>query len=146
MSGNSQKPGRRPLRKHESLPLPAAKVRAISLENHLALEVVKAGAGGNDQMGCLLRVVYLAYHLSAGTATGEDVELYRQAEQALNACIGRAVQSRQWALQEDEQERVAQVLSLHDAQLATVLTHRYLRAWEQMRVFLKTGGDSPLVG
>ncbi|MGN5643414.1 hypothetical protein [Burkholderia multivorans] len=128
------------------LPLPPAKVRDTSLENHLALVVVNAGEGGNDQMSCLLRVVYLAYYLRDETASGADVRLYRQAEQALNTCIERAVQSHNWALLEDEQELLGQVLSRHDEQLATVPAYRYVRAWEQMRAFLKAERASPIIG
>jgi len=145
MSGNSRKAGRRPLTKHDLLPLPPAKVREISLENHLAFAVVNAGAGGGDQMSCLLRVVYLAYYLRDETISGSDNELYRQgAEQALNACIERAAQSHHWALLDNEQALLAQVLSLHDEQLAAVPAYRYVRAWERMQAFLKAERVSPI--
>lgn len=97
-------------------------------------------------MSCLLRVVYLAYYLRDETASGADVGLYRQAEQALNTCIERVVQSHNWALLEDEQELLGEVLSRHDEQLATVSAYRYVRAWEQMRAFLKAERASPIIG
>ena len=42
------------------LPLPTAKVRALSLENHLERSTVRSGRGYFDQICCLIRVVYLA--------------------------------------------------------------------------------------
>jgi hypothetical protein len=60
--GNSPGQGHRPLTKAELLPLPSARVRAVSLENHLALAALRTAAGSHV-MGCLLRVVYLAWYL-----------------------------------------------------------------------------------
>ncbi|RQR51436.1 hypothetical protein DIE19_29465 [Burkholderia sp. Bp9126] len=42
-------PSRRPRSKAELLPLPAALVRDISLENHLALATIRAGHGTPDR-------------------------------------------------------------------------------------------------
>ena len=48
-------------------PLSTEKVRALSLENHLTLAVVRSGNEDCDQVVCLLRVVYLAF--SSATRT-----------------------------------------------------------------------------
>lgn len=146
MSGNSRKPARRPLTKSDLLPLPAAKVCSMSLENHMAFAVVKAGKGSREQAGSLLRMIYLAYYLREEVASGRDVDLYRQAEQALERCIERSVQSNAWMLTTDEQEIVGRVLSLHDMQLAAVATHRYVRAWERLQAFLAVGADRSMAG
>lgn len=115
----------------------------MSLENHLALAVVRAGAGSDTQMGRLLRVVYLAWYLREA-CPGVDIDLFRQGERALDGCIERSVPGREWALQEHEQDIVGRILTLHDAQLAVVPAHRYLRAWEQMQAFLQSGRTSVL--
>jgi hypothetical protein len=142
MSGKNRKPGRRALTKGDLLPLPSAKVRAMSLQNHLALATASAGAGDADQVSCLLRVVYLAWHLRDVLATEADRELFRQGEQALERCIERSVANDEWTLPEPEQAIVGQILLLHDAQLAAVSAHRYLRASEQMQAFLRSGRAS----
>ncbi|AOK67864.1 hypothetical protein C6T58_28850 [Burkholderia multivorans] len=139
-------PGRKPLSKSDLLPLPAAKVRSMSLENHMAFAVVKAGKGSREQVSALLRMIYLAYYLREEVASGRDVEWYRQAEQALEHCIERSVQSNAWMLTTEEQEIVGRILSLHDAQLAAVPAHRHVRAWERLQAFLVGGIDRSIVG
>ncbi|KVD02618.1 hypothetical protein [Burkholderia ubonensis] len=62
------RPPRPPRTKEMLLPLATAKVRALSLENHLALATVRAGRGDFDQICCLIRVVYLAYFMRGETA------------------------------------------------------------------------------
>lgn len=115
----------------------------MSLENHLALAALRAGAGSHAQMVCLLRVVYLAWYLREA-CPGVDIDLFRQGERALEGCIARSVPSREWTLPAHEQDIVGQILTLHDAQLAVVPAHRYLRAWEQMQAFLQSGRTSVL--
>lgn len=146
MSGNRRKQRRKPLTKSELLPLPSARVRAMLLENHLAFAVVKSGMGDPDQVSRLLRVVYLAWFLRDASSTGDDIELFRQGERALESCIERSVSSKEWTLDEREQDVVGQLLSLHDAQLAAVPSHRYLRAWERLQAFLTSGQGSVLDG
>ncbi|CAG9257915.1 hypothetical protein BDI4_570016 [Burkholderia diffusa] len=46
-----------PLTKEMLLPLSTEKVRSLSLENHMALAMVRSGNGNCDQVICLLRVV-----------------------------------------------------------------------------------------
>lgn len=58
-----------PLTKEMLLPLPTQKVQALSLENHVALAVVRSGNGDCDQVVCLLRVVYLAFFMRNETAS-----------------------------------------------------------------------------
>jgi hypothetical protein len=108
--------------------LPATKVRALSLENHLAFAVVNARQGSHEQVGRLLRMMYLAYYLRNETASDGDTELYRQAEAALDHCIERSVPSKAWMFTADEQEIIRRVVVLHDEQLMVVPAHRYLRA------------------
>lgn len=69
--------GRKPLTKDKLLPLVAAKVRAISLENHLALATLRSGKGGSQQMLCLLKIVYLAYFLREVGPQGREIEMFR---------------------------------------------------------------------
>ncbi|WP_429322817.1 hypothetical protein [Paraburkholderia sp. GAS448] len=49
------------------LPLPATEVRALSLENHLALAAMRSGHGTISLAMHLLRVLYLAWFLRDAT-------------------------------------------------------------------------------
>ncbi|MPV71349.1 hypothetical protein [Burkholderia sp. BE17] len=126
------------------LPLSTEKVRALSLENHLAFATVRAGRGDAEQIINLLRVVYLAFYLREETASGADLDLYRQAEAALDACVERAKQGERWLLFDCEQAAVESLLVVHDAQLAAISKHRYLAAWDRLQRFVTGTGRSPI--
>ncbi|WP_254616793.1 hypothetical protein [Burkholderia metallica] len=130
--------------KLQLLPLPTEKIRALSLENHLALTTVRAGRGEFDQICCLIRVVYLAYFMRGETAAGKDLESYRCAEAALDACIKRIEQDQPCLLLDHEQTVVERVLVLHDDQLAAVPKFRYFEAWAQLQRFIASGKPSPI--
>ncbi|AOK19211.1 hypothetical protein WL51_23135 [Burkholderia ubonensis] len=135
---------RKPLTKSDLLPLPTAKVRALSLENHMALAAIRAGHGGEEQISCLLRVVYLAFYMRGETEAGADLSVYRQAEAALDACIARAEQGTAWLLLDREQSTIEQILVVHDEQLAAVPMHRYCAAWENLQRFMTGQIRSPI--
>lgn len=126
------------------LTLSSAKVRALSLENHLALATVRAGGGELDQISCLIRVVYLAYFMRNETTSGVDLGAYRDAEAVLDACIKRVEQDEPCLLLDQEQRIVERVLALHDEQLAAAPKFRYLEAWEQLQRFVASGKPSPI--
>jgi hypothetical protein len=120
---------RKVLTKEMLLPLSIGKVRSLSLENHLAFATVRVGRGDSQQVINLLRVVYLAFFLREQTASEAEIDLYRRAEAALDACIERAEHAEQWLLLDHEQKAVERLLAVHDEQLAAVPKHRYLAAW-----------------
>ncbi|KVK80951.1 hypothetical protein WS90_16910 [Burkholderia cepacia] len=126
------------------LPLPTEKVRALSLENHLALAIVRGGRGDLDQVSCLIRVVYLAFYMRDATASGVDFDLYRRAEVALNACVTRVDRGERCLLLDHELATVERILIIHDEQLAAIPWHRYLDAWEQLRRYITVGKHSPI--
>ncbi|RQR72372.1 MULTISPECIES: hypothetical protein [unclassified Burkholderia] len=141
---SSQRPGRSGLTRDVLLPLPTEKVRALSLENHLALATVRGGRGDLDQVSCLVRVVYLAFYLRDATSTGTDFDLYRRAEAALNACVARADRGERCLLLDHELAIVERILVIHDEQLAAIPWHRYLDAWERLRHYIANGRRSPI--
>lgn len=136
--------GRAALTKGMLLPLSTEKVRALSLEHHMALAVVRSGKGSCDQVTCLLRVVYLAFFVRSETTSGSDPDLYRRAETVLDACITRAERGEPWTLREDELADVERVLVVHDEQLAAIPKHRYLAAWDRLQRFIIRTGRSPI--
>ncbi|ARM04489.1 hypothetical protein BOC59_33200 [Burkholderia pseudomallei] len=126
------------------LPLPTEKVHALSLENHLALATVRGGRGDLDQVSCLVRVVYLAFYLREATSAGADIDLYRRAEAALNACVTRAEHGERCLLLDHELATVERLLVVHDEQLAAVPGHRYLDAWKRLQHYIVAGKRSPI--
>ncbi|WP_258170729.1 hypothetical protein [Burkholderia cepacia] len=140
----SPRPGRSGLTREMLLPLPTEKVRALSLENHLALATVRGGHGDLDQVSCLVRVVYLAFYLRETTSAGANFDLYQRAEAALNACVTRAEQGERCLLLDHELATVERILVVHDEQLAAVPWHRYLDAWKQLQHYIVAGKRSPI--
>lgn len=136
--------GRPVLTKEMLLPLSTEKVRSLSLENHMALAVVRSGNGDCEQVICLLRIVYLAFFMRHETAYGSDFDFYRRAEAVLDACIARAECGEPWMLHENEVADVERLLVVHDAQLAAVPKHRYLAAWDRLQRFVTGTGRSPI--
>ena len=80
------------------LPLPVAKVRSMSLENHLALAAMRTGNGNVDQMSCLLKAVYLAYFLREATCDHCGMQAFRASEAALERSATRAQMGHKWTL------------------------------------------------
>ncbi|VWC49222.1 Fis family transcriptional regulator [Burkholderia lata] len=138
------RPGRPGLAKHLLMPLPTEKIQALSLENHLALATVRGGRGDLDQLSCLIRVVYLAFYLRDATATSAEVEPYRRAEAALNACITRVELGERCLLLDHELATVERILVVHDEQLAAIPWHRYLDAWQRLQHYIVAGKRSPI--
>lgn len=136
--------GRSGLTKEMLMSLPTEKVRALSLENHLALATVRGGRGDLDQVSCLVRVVYLAFYLRDATSAGADFDLYRRAEVALNACVTRVDQGESCLLFDHELATLERILVIHDEQLAAIPCHRYLDAWERLRHYITNGKRSPI--
>lgn len=140
-----RKNSRKSLTREMLLPLSVEKMRALSLENHLAFATVRAGRGDSGQIINLLRVVYLAFFLRQETASGADLDLYRRAEAALDACIERAEQGERWLLLDHEQKALERILAVHDGQLAAASRHGYLTAWDRLQRFATRADRSPIL-
>ncbi|HKT66331.1 MAG TPA: hypothetical protein VJR91_22415 [Burkholderia sp.] len=136
--------GRRGGTRHLLMPLPPDKVRTLSLAHHLALETVTTGSGSLDQVGSLVRVVYMAFFLRDTTSTDSTAEPFRRAEHALHACVARVDRGACCRLVDQEPEAVGRILLIHDHQLAAITGHRYLAARERLRHHVATGRRSPI--
>ncbi len=139
-------PSRRPRSKAELLPLPAALVRDISLENHLALATMRAGHGTPETMIALLRVLYLAYFIVEPTVAEGDLALFLQSEAALQQSIEVAGQGRDWQVSEDALALIERLLLRADAIVGSVPKYRYLEAWNRLSRFASSPALSPLPG
>jgi hypothetical protein len=141
----SRRPARQPLTRAQLLPLPAAKARALSLEQHLALEAMRHGHGGVEQVTMLLRAVYLAYFMARGAREPVELDLLREAEAALE-CFGEsgAETEGSWTLKARGCDVIARVLVLHDRQLAGLPAFHYGQAWTRIQAFVDGPEQSPL--
>lgn len=138
-----QKSRRPALTKPMLLPLPTPQVRALSLETHMALALLRSGTGSFDQMLCLLRAVYMAFFLRGQREPDADLDLYRRADDALAECNARVERGEPWRLLDDEAAAVERVLIAYDAQLAAASKYRYRQAWERLHRFAANNAPSP---
>ncbi|MBN3753250.1 hypothetical protein G3N95_09860 [Paraburkholderia sp. Tr-20389] len=137
------KNGRSFLTKEMLLPLAAARVRALSLENHLALATLRAGQGDFYQMSCLLRTIYLAYFIHAELAQPTE-DVFPQAEHALARSVARSENGEGWSLADDEWQLITRILEMHDRQLSRTPRYVFERAWEQLQRFTSSNAESPI--
>ncbi|QPQ89151.1 hypothetical protein I6H08_38585 (plasmid) [Burkholderia gladioli] len=124
---------RRPLTKTHLLPLPAALVRQQQLRHHVAWSMLLDQRVEPAQLAIMLNVVEITY-LLASPADRDAISTarFRQAEAALEACFGRLGESG-LALETIEREAIEQILAMHDRQLISVPSHRYLEAQERAK-------------
>ncbi|KWB49420.1 hypothetical protein WL35_06750 [Burkholderia ubonensis] len=141
---STRRAGHRPLTKDMLLPMPLARTRALSLEHHLALAAIAQGHGNLDLMVCLLKAVYMAFYLRGKSPAEPDVRAIRRAEAALERCMVRAEGGETWAMLDADKSAIERVLLLHDEQLATTPTHRYLDALDKLNRFALEGLKSPI--
>lgn len=141
---SNRRPGHRPLSKEMLLPLPLARTRALSLEHHLALATIATGHGNVDLMVCLMKAVYTAFYLCDEPPASADDPEFQRAEAALAQCITRAERGETWAMLDREKTAIERILVLHDAQLASVPTHRYLTALDKLNRFAVKELQSPI--
>lgn len=128
--------GRRPLTKAQLLPFPGEQVRRLQLKHHIALAAIRDGYGNVEQLATLINVVHLAFLLSqstVGSTATDTMSMCRQAEQALDRCVARAASGEPIALADDERLVLEPLLLMHDMQLATSPTHRYVDAWTTLQ-------------
>lgn len=129
------------------LPLPAAAVRDISLENHLALAAMRTGHGTPDTMIALLRILYMTFYVLGRDRTDADLALFLETEAALDESIQAACGAgRDWRLPAERLPAIGQVLLRCDEVVANVPKYRYVEAWEKLNAFVGSACQSPLPG
>jgi len=141
-----QRSARRVRTKAELLPLSTAHVRAISLENHLALAAIRGGHGTSETMIALLRVLYLGYFIVAPDVSEGDLALFLRAESLLQESIDSAASGLDWNLPTERLGPIEQLLLRMDALVGSVPKYRYLEAWDKLGRFAGSDDCSPLPG
>ena len=116
-------PAKKRLTKAMLLPLSPAQIRERSLENHLAFAACRNRSGNNYLFGRLIEVIYLAYYIQdAGYGTAA-LELFKEAEAALDRDAKRAMRDGVWMVDAADLQLFEDLLALHDRQLASVPSH-----------------------
>lgn len=146
MARKSHPKKRKPLTKEQLLPLPSDKVRALSLEAHIALSVLRRGHGQAMQIGCLAKTLYLAYFMRDVTSSGAEIEQFQVAELIVEDCINRASRGEHWDLPEEGHSAIERILQLYDTQLASVPAHRFADAWQQFLRVVVNNCQTPING
>lgn len=77
---------RQPRTPLQPLPLPAATVRALSLEQYAASVALRIGYGSFNLVAVLMRIVNLSYPMASGAKAKPDPEPFRTASTVLERC------------------------------------------------------------
>lgn len=136
--------GHAPARQPPSPKLSATKVRALSIEHHTALEVMRAGRGNADAIACLVRTVCLAYLIETLERKRAAPRPYHKAESLLEQCALCAAGSGEWRLHDADAVAVAHILAVHDAQLSRIPLPLYREAWERLARAVAGNRGSPI--
>jgi hypothetical protein len=126
------------------LPMSAALVQKVSLQNHMALVALRQGRGNSDLAGELLKTVFVAFYLAEPDHLATHAKYFAQAETAIKALIKDAVLEGGWRLEEDQCRGIEAILVLHDAQLASLPVHR-IEGTKQRLMRVLERGSFPLL-
>ncbi|WP_244125871.1 hypothetical protein [Burkholderia gladioli] len=101
-------------------------------------------SAGPPQLAILLNVVEITYLLASPTELGAvSLARFRQAEMALEACFGQLGEGGV-AYEFAQREAIEQILAVHDEQLLSVPSHRYLEAQERAKQLAAAGRSAIL--
>lgn len=128
------------------LPLSTSAVGAISLENHLALVALHCGHGNPHAVSRLLKVVYLGCFLREALYGRSTLDIFREGEAVIKRCTVRAQQGDGWSVSDADAAVLAQTLTLHDQQLASIPAHLFVAAVERLNRFIDGDRTSPIPG
>ncbi|WP_186289408.1 hypothetical protein [Burkholderia gladioli] len=130
---------RRPLSKTHLLPLPSALARRQQLRHHVALHLLLDQCAEPAQLAILLNVVEITYLLaSPADRDAASTARFREAEAALETCFGR-LEEPGMTLEAAQREAIEQILAVHDQQLLSVPSYRYLEAQERAKQLVDAG-------
>jgi len=135
-----------PLTRAMLLPMSAELASKVSLQNHLALVALRQGQGNADLIAELLKTVYVAYDLLDPSQLATQAGYFTRAETAIKTLIKQAAATGEWRLAEEQCEGIEVIVSLHDAQLAVLPTHRIEVAKQRLMRVLEKESFPELVG
>lgn len=115
------------------LPMSTAIAQRISLENHLALEALRSGAGGEHHFNGMCQAACIASLLcEAGYGTARK-GLFGEAERVLLDCRRAGIETENWRFDGESYRILAEVLTLHDTQFSITPVRELIRANERLK-------------
>lgn len=126
------------------LPMTSQAASDISLANHLALAVCRKGQGNVHLINELNRVVCLTYYLQEAGFGNVPVDLYRQAEAALDQAAGRAQYDGVCQISTEVASMLEEILAIHDQQLTVAAARHVVEAKARFSRFIKSDLRSPI--
>jgi hypothetical protein len=121
-----------------------ASAREQSLSCHLALVACRDGYGNGHLVNELMRAVYLSWYLQRAGYSGQPVARFKIAECAVETTLSHAHATGEWRLAYEAVSDFEALLTLYDAQLASVPLHEVLEAERRLRAFLAGTDNSPI--
>lgn len=114
------------------LPLDAASVCQLSLEYHLALEVLRSVSAEEHHLCGIAHAICIARYVhQAGYGWARDA-VFQEAEDAFLRCQALATETGNWAVDHDAFRLFAEILALHDRQLTRAPAHEVIRAYDRL--------------
>ncbi len=126
------------------LPLPAIATSMCSLKFHACLTTVRVGFGNAEHLVELASVMYIAYLLQRKGYGTQPVERFYEAEDAMECVNRRGLETGTWRLDDAAYPRFAELLTLHDRQLADAPAHVIIAAEDELMRFIGSTTPSPL--
>jgi hypothetical protein len=124
---------RKPRSKTMLLPMNAATVRAVSMDRHLTLEVLRSGHATEYHLGSMAQATYLAMLLSAAGYGVAREGLFRAADEAIARSRDCMLANGVWAVDEEGYALLSEVLTLHDHQLVVTPVYELMAANEKLK-------------
>ncbi|MBA9948185.1 hypothetical protein D7207_26500 [Burkholderia cepacia] len=124
--------------------MPASATSMCSLKFHACLTIVRVGFGNAEHLVELASVMYIAYLLQHKGYGTQPVERFHEAEDAMECVNRRGLETGTWRLDDAAYPRFAELLTLHDRQLADAPAHVIITAEDELMRFIGSTTPSPL--
>lgn len=111
----------------------AAVAQRISLENHLSLETLLSGMGGEHQFNGMCQATCIASFLCEAGYGAAREGLFGEAERVLLDCRKAGTETNSWCFDAESYRILAEVLTLHDAQFSIAPVRELMRANERLK-------------
>jgi hypothetical protein len=115
------------------LPMSAAIAQRISLENHLSLETLRSGMGGEHQFNGMCQAACIASFLCEAGYGAAREGLFGEAERALLDCRKAGIETDSWSFDTESYRILAEILTLHDTQFSITPVRELIRANERLK-------------
>lgn len=139
-------PPRPALTKAMLLPMDRISAQKQSLALHLALVACRAGHGSSHLFNELMETVYVAWFLQQEGYGDEPADLFKLAEDAVEAALQLGQATGEYLLADDAVPAFEKLLALHDAQMNVAPLHKVAAADGRLRRFLLGTARSPIPG